>query len=179
MHENGNHDVMEAKDHHDNPYIFFVTRGSEEVGTDAGTTTINADDAELISAGMDHTHHYLPRTHVLTVRLGPASNNPEDYHGGYPGLYFTGQALETQPATNYKLRVREYTLAPGQRRPDSTIVQPSVVFVIDGTLTMRPSNGSATTTGTYKVSVLPLHVNLFLGKEVQNLVNFVVVDLHP
>jgi quercetin dioxygenase-like cupin family protein len=178
MHENGNHDVTEARDHHDNPYIFFVTRGSEEVGTDSGVTTIRADDAVFMPAGIDHTHHYLPRTHVLTVRLGLAGRNPEDYHGGYPGLYFTGNVLETQPAATYNLRIREYTLAAGERRPDSTIVQPSFTFVIEGSLTLRLANGSATTTGSYNVCILPLNVNLFLGNEAQDPVKFVVVDLH-
>ena len=179
MHENGKHNVTEAIDNHDSGWLFFVTRGQEEIGfADNTTKTIKEDEGLFLRTKVDHTHLYGPRTHVLSVRLGPGAVAPGDYHGGYPGIYYTGKVLETKAGASYNIRTREYVLDAGERRPDMTVAEPNMVFVIGGTLTTRPASGPAVTTGTYKVGELPLNMKLYLGNEGKDPVKFIIVDLH-
>lgn len=174
---NGGHEVTESLDHHSFPWMFFAIKGSEEIGTAAGKTTIRADEAMLLPAGQDHTHHYAPETQVLGVRLGSADKPPSDYHAGVP-VFYSGKALETKAGTNYSLRVREFALAPGERRPESTVAEPNFVYVIAGTLTSSPSSGTATVTEAGKVGILPLNVKQVISNEGASPLKFILVDLH-
>ncbi|MBI2830885.1 MAG: cupin domain-containing protein [Chloroflexi bacterium] len=152
-------------------WIFYVVRGSTEVGIAGEKKVVSAGDAVLVPAQQDHTHRYPPQSQVLIFR--PADRPFGDFHQGNR-LWESDASLALNAGQNYSTRIREYTLAPGVA---NLTAEGQWGYVLEGTLTLR-EGGTATTHQAGKVFALTSNASQVLNNEGPTPVRFIAVGLH-
>lgn len=175
----GSTDVTEVNDNpndHGNDWVFHVLRGSKDIGTPGGTVSLSVGETELLPARTLHTHRFPAQSDVLGFRVHSATARPPgEFHRG-DRLFYSENALETTAGVSYKLRVRDFRLAPGQRLPGNIEAGPSFVYVVDGSLTLSGDQSSTATAGQI-LSLRPARTLVASNNGAAEL-RFVLVDLH-
>lgn len=160
---------------HDFAWIFYVVRGSTEVGNVDGKKVIPSGEAVLVPAGQAHSHRFFPQSLILVFRPFPTDNPPEAFHRGNR-LYVSDTPLELKAGQNYAARIRDSTISP--RGSESITINASFGYVLDGALTIRAGD-TVTTQQAGKVFVLPSNLRQVLSNEGTTSLRFILVDLHP
>lgn len=173
----GDAEVRESAKQHNENWVFFVIRGSAEIGADGGNKAVRDGEAIMIEKGKQHTLLYGPKTEILGFQVRQGDRQPGDMHWGAL-LYFSERNLEAKAGANYFVRLRELALAAGERRPETTLADPNFVYVIDGTLTARPSGDAVSAIAAGTAGTLPLNMKLVLANEGNTPLRFVLADLH-
>ena len=173
----GTDEVIDGPTKHDLTWVFIVVKGSAEVSTAEGKKTVSSGEAVIIPAGQEHTHRYLPQSQLLAFQIRPADPPPGRLHGGSQ-VFLSEKPLEVKAGSDYKVRVREFTLSPGSRTSESFTAEPNFGYVVEGALTSRISD-SMTTTETGRVFTLPLNVRHVESNEGITPCRFLLVDVHP
>lgn len=164
----------EDTNRHAFPWIFYVIRGSTEVGASDGKKVISAGEAVIIPARQDHSHRFLPQSQVLAFLLAPFDETLAQLHRGNR-LYESNAPLGVKAGQNYAARIREFALSP--RGSESITIEASFGYVMDGTLTIRAGD-TVTTQQAGKVFALPSNVRQVLSNEGATPLRFILVDLH-
>ncbi|MBI4188121.1 MAG: hypothetical protein HY529_02830 [Chloroflexi bacterium] len=162
-------------------WIYYVASGSTEItttnGTAIGTKTASAGQALLLPAGIEHTHRYLGQSQVLAFQLH-ASNDPVGAIHQSTRLLVSDKPVELVAGTDYKVRIREFTLAPGKQFPWTVAKDPAFAFVEEGRLSMFSSTTSSNTDTGTAVS-LPNSGYILSNEGSSSNLRFVIVDVHP
>ena len=156
---------------HGSAWVFYVVRGSMELGTADGKKTYRAGEAVMMPAQQDHTHRFEAQSQVLVFR--PADRPFGDFHQG-SRLWESESLIALTAGQSYSVRIREYTLAPGVA---NLTAQGDWVYVIEGTLTSRAS-GSATLHQAGAVLALTGGSSQVLGNEGATPVRVIAVGVH-
>lgn len=157
---------------HDFFWEFFVVKGSTEVSTGEGAKVAPAGEGIMVPAKQQHSHRYPPQSKVLAFDVRSANDNPSGFHRGTK--LFLSDKLSLRSSSDHKLRIQEFSLTPGQRLPETSIADPSFVYVVEGTL-----SSGATVIETGKSDGLPLNVKLTLSNEGKTPLRFLLVDVRP
>ncbi|MBI4301322.1 MAG: cupin domain-containing protein [Chloroflexi bacterium] len=173
----GTDDVVEGLNAHDYSWTFFTVRGSMELSTADGKRVLSSGEGVFVPARQQHAHRYLPQSRGLAFHLRAADDPPGALHRGRT-LLVSDAPLGVKAGLNYTLRVREFTLSPGEQTPESLTADPNFVYVEEGTLTLRVGD-SASSTEAGKVSTIPLNVRHIESNEGTTLLRFLVVDVRP
>ncbi len=137
----GADEVKEAASQHGFFWIFFVLKGQTEVTTSAGAKLANAGEGIMIAAREQHSHRYPPQSRVLIFDVRSANDNPDAFHRGT--RVFLSEKIDLKPAPDFKLRVREFTIAQGGANVFGPVEGSNFVYVPDGTLTATATSGGA------------------------------------
>ncbi|MBI4234396.1 MAG: cupin domain-containing protein [Chloroflexi bacterium] len=167
----GAEERIENTANHGFAWIFYVVRGSTEIGTADGKMVIPAGEAAILPARQEHTHRFLPQSQVLVFR--PADRPFGEFHRGNR-LFESGAALPLTAGQDYKVRIREHTLSPGAA---SITVDANFGYVLEGTLTVRAGD-SVTTQQAGTAFGLPSNVRQVLSNGGTTPVRFILTDLH-
>ncbi len=162
----------ETPEGHGFAWIFYVIRGSTEVGTADGKKVFSAGEAVMVPARQAHTHRYIPQSQLLVFR--PADRPFGDFHRGNR-LYESDAQLQLKAEQNYALRLREFTLAP--KGSENITADGIFVYVVDGTVSVRAGD-TVTTQQAGKVFALPSNVRHVLSNEGAASLKFILIDLH-
>lgn len=170
-------------------WTFFVVMGSMEISTAEGKKTLSAGDGMVIAAEQQHSHSYLPESEILVIQLRPAdqlshlpgpagqlSQKALEVHGGRT-VSPMGERINLAGGTDYKLRVREFSLSRGQRISDALNIGANFGYIQDGTLTIRKGDNLSTIEAG-KTFVLPLDGVDTVSNESATRVRFILVDVH-
>lgn len=166
----GAEERIEETNSHGFSWIFYVIRGSTEIGTADGKKVIPAGEAAIVPARQDHTHRFLPQSQVLVFR--PADRPFAEFHRG-TRLYESDTALALTAGQDYKVRIREFTLSPGSA---GSTVAANFGYVLEGTLTVRAGD-AVTTQQAGKAFGLPSNVSQVVSNGGATPVRFILTDL--
>lgn len=158
-------------DRHSNAWVFYVVRGSTELGTAEGKKVVQAGEAVLLPARQDHTHRYPTQSQILIFR--PADRPFGDFHQG-SRLWESESPLPLKAGQNYAVRIREYSIAPGVANLSA---EGQWGYVIEGTVTLR-DGGTTTPQPAGKVFALKADSSQSLGNQGATPARFIVVGLH-
>jgi len=173
----GADEVVDGPQAHTFFWAFFDVKGSSELATSDGKQVLSGGEAVFVPARQEHTHRYLPQSQIIVFDVHAADDPPSAFHRGRQ-LFVSDTPVDVKPGLNYKVRVREFSLSPGERTPESVAAEPNFVYVIEGMLTTRAGDGvSSTNAG--KASTIPLNVGHVESNEGATPLRFIVVDLHP
>ena len=106
-------EVAEDSTNHGNFWVFYVLKGSTEVGIGDSRKVLGVDEATLIPERQEHTHRFPAQSEILGFHVRPSDRPPGDSHGGQ--LLFNSEQTIEAPAGNYSVRLREFTLARGEQ----------------------------------------------------------------
>ena len=138
----GADEVREAAAAHGFFWIFYVVKGSTEISMGGLTTVAFAGEGIMVPARQQHTHRDLPQSKILAFDVRSANDTPDAFHRGTRLLL--SNKLELAASPGFKVRIQEITLSPGQRMPETSVADPSFVYVVEGTLTTRTGDSTAT-----------------------------------
>lgn len=167
----GAEERIEETNTHTFAWIFYVVRGSTEIGTADGKKVISAGEAAIVPARQDHTHRFLPQSQVLVFR--PADRPFGDFHRG-TRLWESDAPLALNAGQNYSARTREYTLSPGVA---NLTAEGNWGYVLEGALTLRAGD-AVTTQQAGKAFGLPSNVPQVVSNGGATPVRFTLTDLH-
>lgn len=173
----GTDEVIDGPNAHDYSWIFFVVKGSMELSTADGRKVLSSGEGVFVPARQQHAHRYLPQSRVLAFHLRAADDPPGALHRGRQ-LFVSDTPIGARAGVNYNVRVREFSLSPGERTPDSVTVEPNFGYVVEGTLTARLGDG-VTSTEAGKAFTVPLNVRHVESNEGAAPLRFILVDLRP
>jgi hypothetical protein len=125
-------DITESPVDHSFAWVFYVLRGSIEIGSSAGSRTIPAGAAAIVPALQVHTHRFPAQSRVLVFR--PADRPFGDFHRG-TRLYESEGLLRVSPGRTYRIRVQEQTLQPWS--PSNVTTDTGFAYVAEGSLVVR------------------------------------------
>jgi mannose-6-phosphate isomerase-like protein (cupin superfamily) len=125
-------DITEPPSDHSFAWVFYVLRGSAEIGSSSGSRTIPAGAAAILPAGQIHTHRFPAQSQVLVFR--PADRPFGDFHRA-TRLYESEGPLPVSPGRTYRIRVQEQTLQPWMPSPVTT--DTGLAYVADGNVVVR------------------------------------------
>ena len=162
---------------HDYTYVFYVVKGSTQVGADNVTKTVPAGEAVLIPAHQEHSHLYPPQSRVLAIHLRPADDPPGAKPHGGDRILLSDKPLVLETVSNLKLRVREFTLSPKSRAVDLAKYA-NFGYVLEGTLAIVTDNDTIPVEAN-KVFALPLNGKIEARNESATPLRFILVDVHP
>lgn len=137
----GADEVKEAANQHGFFWIFFVLKGQTEVTTSAGVKLANAGEGIMVAAREQHSHRYPPQSRVLILDVRSANNNPDAFHGGT--RVYLSEKIDLKPAPDFKLRIREFTIAQGGANVFGPVDGSSFLYVPDGALSATAAGGGA------------------------------------
>lgn len=166
-------DVAEDSTSHGNFWVFYVLKGSTEVGIGDRKEVLEVGEATLIPERQAHTHRFPAQSEVLGFHVRPSDRPPGDSHRGQ--LLFTSEETIEAPAANHSVRVREFTLARGEQK-EANIGTGPFAYVIEGTLSTRSGN-IVSTTGAGNVLGLPGSGTVVVSNEGTAPLKFILVDL--
>ncbi|MBI4332784.1 MAG: cupin domain-containing protein [Chloroflexi bacterium] len=169
----GPQERAEDTNNHGFPWVFYVVRGSTELGTAEGKKTLAAGEAMMISTRQDHSHRFFAQSQVLAFR--PTPQRMAEFHRGTK-LHESAASLGVKPGQNYSLRIRNFTIPP--RGSESITAEASFGYVVEGTLSIR-SGDNTTTQEAGKAFELPSNVEQVLSNEGAAPVKFMLADLRP
>lgn len=172
----GADEIKEASEAHGFFWMFFVIKGSTEVSTADGMKVVSAGEGIMVPARQQHSHRHLPQSKILMFDVRSANDNPDRFHGGTKLLL--SDKLDVKPSSDFKLRVREFTLSPGQRTAESLTGEPNFVYVEEGTLSVRTGD-SVSKTEAGKSFSLPLNVKHVESNDGTMPLRFLLVDVRP
>ena len=163
-------DVTEPAVDHSFAWVFYVLRGSMEIGSSAGSRTIPAGAAAIVPPEQVHTHRFPAQSRVLVFR--PADRPFGDFHRA-TRLYESEGLLPVSPGRTYRIRVAEQTLQPWS--PSNVGTDTGFAYVAEGSLVVRDE-------GTDRVqptgSAFGLRSNLVLLTADAAPARVILVDLH-
>ncbi|MEK7353682.1 MAG: hypothetical protein AABZ77_04145 [Chloroflexota bacterium] len=169
-------EVKEATTNHGFFWIFYVVKGSIEVGTDNATKAASAGEGIMVAAGENHTHRYLPQSKVLIFDVRSTNDNPTAFHRGT--RLFVSDKLDLPQAPDYKMQIQQFTLEPGKQTRESTKVNPDFIYVEEGTLTVfTPTSSMVAQAG--KAFPLPPNVTYIRSNEGTVPARFLLVEVRP
>lgn len=125
-------DITEAPADHLFAWVFYVLRGSTEIGSSSGSRTIPAGAAAIVPAQQVHTHRFPAQSRVLVFR--PADRPLVDFHRS-TRLYESAGLLPVSAGRTYRIRVQEQTLQPWTPSPVTT--DTGFAYVAEGSLVVR------------------------------------------
>lgn len=125
-------EVTEDTNRHGFAWVFYVLRGSTEIGTAAGRRVVSAGQAAILPAGQDHTHRFPPQSQVLVFR--PADRPFGEFHQG-TRLYESDALLPVTAGQNYRIRIREQAVSAWS--PSSVTSDTGFAYVVEGPLVVR------------------------------------------
>ncbi|HLE82064.1 MAG TPA: ABC transporter substrate-binding protein, partial [Dehalococcoidia bacterium] len=161
---------------HGNFWVFYVLKGSTEVGIGDSRKVLGVGEATLISERQDHSHLFPAQSEILGFHVRPSDRPPGDSHRGQ--LQFTSEGTIEAPAGNYSVRLREFTLARGEQT-SANIGPGPFAYVMEGTLSTRSGNNIMSTTEAGKVLSLPTSGTVVVSNEGTTPLRFILVDLRP
>ncbi len=162
---------VESATTHNFAWMFYVVRGSMEIGTGDTKKTFTAGETAIVAARQDHTHRFLPQSHILVFR--PADRPFGDFHRG-TRLYESDAPLAVTTGQAYKARIREHVLAPGSA---AITVDGHFSYVLEGSLTVRDGATTLTQQAGTAFGIAPSGRQL-LSNQGTAPVRLIVVDLH-
>lgn len=162
---------------HDYTHVFYVVKGSTQVGADNVTKTVPEGEAALVPAHQEHSHLYPPQSKVLAVHLRAADDPPGAKPHGGDKILLSDKPLVLETVSSLKLRVREFTLSPKSRTSDLTKYA-NFGYVLQGTLAIVTDNDTIPVEAN-KVFTLPLGGKIEARNQVGTLLRFILVDVHP
>jgi mannose-6-phosphate isomerase-like protein (cupin superfamily) len=125
-------EMTEDTARHSFAWVFYVLRGTTEIGSASGTTVLSAGQATILPAGLDHTHRFPPHSQVLMFR--PADRPFGDFHRG-TRLWESEALLPITPGQLYRVRVRERTASAWS--PTSITADTGFAYVVEGPVVAR------------------------------------------
>ena len=128
----GAQEVTEDTARHGFAWVFYVLRGSTEIGSASGRQVLSAGQAAILPAGQDHTHRFPPQSEVLVFR--PADRPFGEFHRG-TRLYESDALLPVAAGQNYRVRIREQTISAWS--PSSVTSDTGFAYVVEGPLVVR------------------------------------------
>ncbi|MBI4308270.1 MAG: hypothetical protein HY684_05635 [Chloroflexi bacterium] len=167
----GAEERIEETNNHGFAWIFYVIRGSTEIGTADGKKVLAAGEAAIVPARQAHSHRFLPQSQVLVFR--PADRPFGEFHRGAK-LYESNTALPLTPGQAYKVRIKQLTISPGSA---GMTVDANFGYVMEGTLTVRAGD-AVSTQQVGKAFGLPSNVTQVVSNGGTTPVRFILVDLH-
>ncbi len=168
----GAEERIEDTTSHGFAWVFYVVRGSTEVGTAEGNKVVQVGEAVTVKQRQNHSHRFPAQSQVLVFR--PADRPFGEFHRGNR-LYESDATLDLKAGQNYSMRIREFTLPP--RGSETITIGASFGYMLDGTLTIRAGD-AATTQQAGKVFILPSGEREVLSNEGVAPARFILVDLH-
>ncbi|MBI4289106.1 MAG: hypothetical protein HY671_11860 [Chloroflexi bacterium] len=172
----GADEVKENPTGHGFFWEFFVVKGSTEVTTSDSTKLAAAGEGIMVPAKAQHSHRYPPQSKVLAFDVRSANDNPDAFHRGTK--LFLSDKLQLRAATDYKLRVREFTVAAGGQRAEESIPDPNFVYVIEGTLTATVGRDVSRTEAD-KAFAIPVNTSFLIKNEGTTPLRYILADVHP
>lgn len=125
-------EITEPPTDHSFAWVFYVLRGSIEIGSSAGSRTIAAGAAAIVPSTQVHTHRFPAQSHVLVFR--PADRPFGDFHRS-TRLYESEGLLPVSTGRTYRIRVQEQILQPWS--PGSVTTDTGFAYVAEGSLVVR------------------------------------------
>lgn len=161
---------------HSNNWLFFAVKGSTMISTADQKRVVSEGEAALIPARQEHSHRFLPNSHILAIQLRAADRASGDVHRGKL-LFDSDSALTVAIDAAYILRLREFTVSPGQSMAATGQTAPMLGYVIEGTLTIRAGE-SRDVIQAGNIFTVPVSTNQVESNEGSKPLRFVLVDLH-
>jgi mannose-6-phosphate isomerase-like protein (cupin superfamily) len=127
----GAQEVTDTTNSHNFAWVFYVLRGSAEIGSATGRQALSAGQAAIVPARQDHTHRFAPQTQVLVFR--PADRPFGDFHRGT--RLYESSALPVTAGRSYRVRIREQTLSAGAQ--SAVTSETGFGYVVEGPLVVR------------------------------------------
>ncbi|MBI2862738.1 MAG: cupin domain-containing protein [Chloroflexi bacterium] len=171
----GTSEVIDGPHAHDYAWVFFVVQGSSEISTVDGTRVLSSGEGVFVPARQQHTHRHLPQSRVLAFHLRPADDPPGALHRGRQ-IFVSDAPIGVSAGVNYQLRVREFSLSPGERLPEAVTVEPNFGYVVEGTLTTRVGD-SVSSTEAGNTFTVPLNVRHVDSNEGTTPLRFILADV--
>lgn len=127
----GSQEVTEATTNHAFAWVFYVVRGSTEIGTATGRQVLSAGQAAIVPARQDHTHRFPPQSEVLVFR--PSCAPCGELHRAV--RLYDSDVLPVTAGRNYRIRIREQTVSAWS--PSTLTTDIGFAYVLEGPLVVR------------------------------------------
>lgn len=127
----GSQEVTEDTTNHLFAWVFYVVRGSTEIGTATGRQVLSAGQAAIVPARQDHTHRFPPQSEVLVFR--PSCAPCGELHRAV--RLYDSDVLPVTAGRNYRVRIREQTVSAWS--PSSVTSDTGFAYVVGGPLVAR------------------------------------------
>lgn len=127
----GSQEVTEDTTNHLFAWVFYVVRGSTEIGTATGRQVLSAGQAAIVPARQDHTHRFPPQSEVLVFR--PSCAPCGELHRAV--RLYDSDVLPVTAGRNYRIRIREQTVSAWS--PSTLTTDIGFAYVLEGPLVVR------------------------------------------
>ncbi|MBI4283800.1 MAG: hypothetical protein HY663_04955 [Chloroflexi bacterium] len=174
---NSDNESSRPSQSHDFFWVYYVVKGSTELTTNNTTKKLASGEAMLVEGRQLHEHRYFPQSKLLQFDVRDSTDRPTAFHQGRE-LYQSDNLTSLTPGKEYKLRIRQFTLAPNSRTKSTGAIDPNFLYVVEGSVTIT------TQAGLFKIQEgtafsLPLSTGYIIANESGTPVKFVLADVHP